>query len=81
MSDQVTTDPIMEGKSYIRGLKSHRISSFLKITALHVGVEIKITDVDQGWFRETVSYTVIGNRADIESFGEVVKTALKEHGS
>jgi len=68
-------------KSYIKGPKTARLSAFLKELAVDVGITVEITDIDRGWFTETVFFTVTGERAKLTNFNEYIQLAIVSHNA
>ena len=57
----------MEYKSYIKGLRTAKLGSFLKEYCWVHDIELKM-DIDKGVFRETVYFKVTGEVEQINKF-------------
>ena len=65
-------------QSWVYGPRWAGLESFLRKGAITFGVDFVIDHRDTGWIRETLFYTVTGDRASVEAFEKAVESSLKE---
>lgn len=61
-------DELMEKSGYISGTRWDNLTGLLFDTAGRVGVTVQINEVDKGWLRKTVFYTVRGSWTNMAFF-------------
>jgi hypothetical protein len=71
---------VVSVRDYIEGPRWANIPSFLKKLCWEMDLELKL-EVDKGWIRETVFFTVTGEHEVVELFGGRFRESIKAYNS